>query len=68
VNQKIKAITVDGVECTTELILSGKYPLVRPIYFLTLDKLSPAARGFIDYVLGPAGQASIVADGLLPAK
>lgn len=67
-NPKIKAITVDGVACTTELILSGKYRLVRPIYFLTLGESTQAVRGFIGYVLGPAGQASIVADGLLPAK
>jgi phosphate transport system substrate-binding protein len=67
-NEKIKAITVDGVACTTSLILSGAYRLVRPIYFLTLGESSPAVKGFIDYVLGPVGQASIVADGLLPAK
>ena len=67
VNEKIKALTVDGVACTTELILAGKYKLVRPIYFLTLGELSAAAKGFIAYVLGPEGQASIVADGLPPA-
>jgi phosphate transport system substrate-binding protein len=67
VNRKIKAITVDGIACTTEFILSGKYRLVRPIYFLTLGAGTPAVKGFIDYVLGPAGQASLVAEGLLPA-
>lgn len=68
VNEKIKAIRVDGQACTTELILAGKYVLVRPIYLLTLGEPTGAAKGFIDYVLGPSGQASIKADGLLPAK
>jgi phosphate transport system substrate-binding protein len=68
VNDKVKAVKVDGQECTTELILAGKYPLVRPIYLLTLGEPTGASKLFIDYVLGPAGQASIKADGLLPAK
>jgi len=68
VNEKVKAIKVDGQECTTELILAGKYRLVRPIYLLTLGEPKGAAKGFIDYVLGPAGQAMIKADGLLPAR
>jgi phosphate transport system substrate-binding protein len=68
VNEKIKAVKVDGQKCTTELILAGKYRLVRPIYLLTLGEPTGASKGFIDYVLGPQGQASIKADGLLPAK
>jgi len=67
VNDKIKAIEVDGKPCSTELILSGEYRLVRPIYLLTLGEPSAAVKGFIDYVLSPEGQASIAADGLLPA-
>jgi phosphate transport system substrate-binding protein len=66
VNAKIKSIKVDGQVCTTQAILAGTYPLVRPIYFLTLGEPQGAVRSFMDFVLGPAGQASIVADGLLP--
>lgn len=67
VNAKVKAITVDGRACTTELILAGRYPLVRPIYLLTLGEPRGNVKAFIDYVLGAEGQASIKADGLLPA-
>jgi phosphate transport system substrate-binding protein len=67
VNEKIKAIRVDGVVCTTEAILSGSYRLVRPIYLLTLGEPEGAAKLFIGYVLSPSGQAMIRADGLLPA-
>jgi phosphate transport system substrate-binding protein len=67
VNEKIKSIKVDGIACTTEAILSGDYRLVRPIYLLTLGEPEGATGAFIDYVLSPAGQAMIQADGLLPA-
>jgi ABC-type phosphate transport system, periplasmic component len=66
-NDKIKALKVDGLACATDLILAGKYRLVRPIYFLTLGAPSAAAQGFIDYILGKEGQAMLQADGLLPA-
>jgi phosphate transport system substrate-binding protein len=68
INEKIKAVTVDGQKCTTEAILAGKYSLVRPIYLLTLGEPAGNSKGFIDYVLGSEGQASIKAEGLLPAK
>ena len=68
INAKIKSVKVDSVPCTTELILAGKYKLVRPIFLLTLGEPTGATKGFIDYVLGPQGQASIKADGLLPAR
>ena len=68
VNEKIKALAFDGQPCTIELIVAGKYALVRPIYLLTKGAPAGAAKDFIDYVLGPEGQATIKADGLIPAK
>jgi phosphate transport system substrate-binding protein len=67
VSRKIKALTVDGVACEKALIVEGKYRLVRPIYLLTLGESSGYVKAFIDFVLGPEGQASIEADGLIPA-
>jgi phosphate transport system substrate-binding protein len=68
VNDKIKAIKVDGQDCTKESILAGNYKLVRPIYLLTKGSPQGEAKNFIDYILSPDGQKTIEADGLLGAK
>ncbi len=67
-NQKVKVIRVDGVDCTKEEIAAGNYKLVRPVYFLTKGGQSEAIKAFIDYVLSPEGQDTIRKNGLLPAK
>ena len=67
-NEKIKAVTLDGVECSVENIANGSYPLVRPVYFLTRGPPEGEVKAFIDYVLSDEAQATIQKAGLLPAK
>lgn len=67
-NDKIKAIKIDGQECTTELITTGSYKLVRPIYLLVKGAPQGEVQNFIDYILSADGQQTIKANGLIPAK
>jgi phosphate transport system substrate-binding protein len=67
-NAKIKAVTVDGVECTTEKIMAGEYKLVRPVFLLTRGAPAGAAKDLIDYIVSPAGQKLIQTSGLIPAR
>jgi len=67
-NAKIKAVTIDGQECTNETIAAGKYTLVRPIYLLVKGTPQGEIKDFIDYVLSDPGQQTIKANGLIPAK
>jgi phosphate transport system substrate-binding protein len=67
-NDKIKAIKIDGQECTTELITTGSYKLVRPIYLLVKGTPQGEVQNFIDYILSTDGQQTIKANGLIPAK
>jgi phosphate transport system substrate-binding protein len=68
INEKIKAVKVDGQDCTKETIISGNYKLVRPIYLLTKGSPQGEVKNFIDYILSAEGQKTIEADGLLGAK
>ncbi|MEI8207093.1 MAG: phosphate ABC transporter substrate-binding protein [Kiritimatiellales bacterium] len=66
--EKIKAVTVHGTACTTEEVVAGRYPLVRPVYLLTKGEPTGACKAFIDYVCSAEGQKTIKDNGLIPAK
>jgi phosphate transport system substrate-binding protein len=68
VNEKVKALPVDGQDCTIEAIVAGRYKLVRPVFFLTKGAPDGAAKAFIDFVLAAEGQGIIEKNGLIPAK
>jgi len=68
VNDRIRALPINGQPCSPETIVSGAYPLVRPIYLLTRGAPQGATQAFIDFVLSETGQAQIRKDGLIPAK
>ncbi len=68
VNDRVKALKVDGRECTATEIAGGKYALVRPIFLLVKGEPAPEVKAFIEYVLSLEGQKTIEADGLLPAR
>lgn len=67
-NEKIKAVTVHGTACTTEEVVAGRYPIVRPVYLLTKGEPTGACKDFIDYVCSAEGQKTIKDSGLIPAK
>jgi phosphate transport system substrate-binding protein len=66
--EKIKAVTVHGTACTTEEVVAGRYPLVRPVYLMTKGEPTGACKAFIDYVCSAEGQKTIKDNGLIPAK
>ncbi len=67
-NDKIKALRIDGQECTNETIAAGQYTLVRPIYLLVKGAPQGEIKDFIDYILSDPGQQTIKANGLIPAR
>lgn len=56
----IKLLAIDGFPATREALVSGAYPMRRPLYLVySADpaKVRPAIKAFIDFVKGPEGQA-----------
>jgi phosphate transport system substrate-binding protein len=66
VDRRVRAVAVDGVEPSTEAIHAKRYGIVRPFLFLSRAEPQGAARGFVDYVLGPEGQRLLTLEGLVP--
>ena len=60
-----KALSIDGVASTVSNAVSGKYPIVRPLLFLTKGQPAGLVKAFIDFCLGPHGQAIVEEEGYI---
>ncbi len=61
-------IMVSGtpVEPTVEHVLSGKYPIARPLLMVTKGEASGLAKEYLAFLAGPSGQAILVEEGFVP--
>jgi phosphate transport system substrate-binding protein len=67
-SKKVKAVTVDGIECSRENILSTKYPLSRALYMYTNGKPAGDVKSFIDFVLSKEGKKIVEQEGFVGLK
>jgi phosphate transport system substrate-binding protein len=68
VNDRVRALPLDGAVPGEEAIRDGTYKLVRPFLFVTKGAPSGMCRDFVDFVLSPEGQELIQKEGLLPVR
>jgi phosphate transport system substrate-binding protein len=66
-DQRVKALTIDGVEPTRENIVQGRYKVARPFSVAYRGSLSDVARDFLDFILSTEGQ-QIVAESYIPVS
>ena len=67
-DKSVKAIRVEGIEPTVANIKSGVYKLYRPFLYLTKGEPQGAVKNYLDFVLGPEGQAIVEKEGLVRVK
>lgn len=65
--QVLKAMKVDGIECSEETIISGDYKVQRPVMFVNNTKPTESEQAFIDYVFSQTGYDVIIENGYIPA-
>jgi len=63
---KIRAMTLNGTEITTESLQTGRYPLKKDLYFIYRGTLSNSAKKFIDFCFSDSGWQFIVDRGAVP--
>jgi len=64
-DEKVKALQVEGVEATSQNIADGTYKVARPFIYVTKGEPSGLAEAFLDFVLGPSAQKVIEEAGLI---
>ncbi|PKM92528.1 MAG: phosphate ABC transporter substrate-binding protein, partial [Elusimicrobia bacterium HGW-Elusimicrobia-4] len=62
---KVKAVTVNGIACSEATVLTGKYPLSRPLFMYTNGEPTGVAKTFIDFVLSAEGQKLVKEEGFV---
>ena len=61
-----KALTVNGIADNAETVMSGEYPIVRPLNIVTWGEPMMGAKVFIDFLLSPRGQQVVREAKYLP--
>ncbi len=67
VTDEVRAVAIDGVAPSELAVVAGTYRVQRVLHFFTKGEPSSLAKAYIDYVLSPAVQDTIVRDaGFIP--
>jgi len=64
-NEKIKAVKIDGAEASAENVKNGTYKISRPFSIATKGEATGLAKDFIDFILSKEGQ-EVVSNGYIP--
>jgi phosphate transport system substrate-binding protein len=67
-DESVKSLEVNGVAPTSENAIDGSYPVVRPLNMMTSGAPSEVTRDWLDFILGPQGQAIVEDEGYIPVS
>ena len=68
--KEVKVVGANGVGVapTKENVMSGAYPLARDLYIYLRQQPIGATKEYIDWILGPEGQATVTEVGYYPIR
>ena len=64
-NDKVKAVKIDGVEATVDNIRAGTYTVARPFNIATAGEVSEVTQDFINFIMSAEGQAVVEGKGYI---
>ncbi len=67
-SDNIKAIEIDGVMPSRETVLSGEYPVTRPLYMYSNGKPKGTVKEYLDFVKSKQGQELVEEQGYVGLK
>ncbi len=68
IDKGVAPLTLDGIAPTMDAVKSGQYKVARGLFSNTKGEATGLAKKFIDYLLGPDGQAMAAAKGFIPVN
>jgi phosphate transport system substrate-binding protein len=68
VNEKVKALMLQGIAATPENVINGSYKLSRPFLFVSNGEPTGLAKQFLDFTLSSEGQNMLTSEGLVPSS
>ena len=63
-----KVMAIDGAMPSVQSVHAKSYPYARPTFYYTNGEPSGAAKEFLDFTTGPAGQKIVLQVGFVPIK
>jgi phosphate transport system substrate-binding protein len=67
-NSSIKAVPIDGSTASETTVLDGTYALSRGLLMYSNGQPDGVKKAYIDWILGPEGQAIVKTQGFVPLK
>lgn len=68
ITDSVKVLDIEGIRPSKDTVLSGKYPVSRPLFMYTDGAPKGAIKKYIDFVLGPEGQKIVDEEGFVALK
>ena len=65
-DERVRALAIEGVPPAPETIAAGLYPLSRELFLVTMGEPQEMARAFIQWTLTPEGQTIVAAQSFVP--